>query len=111
MTLDLKACAFDCTAAADDPYSLEGRDPLQFSARLAGLNGSSDGNTTFRAAKQIGQPTTAHSHSLAIQEHSAPSFMEAVLSTTDLVSVIPFSSLKLQSKRRSVQHPRQLYQG
>jgi len=53
VTLDLKACAFDCTATADGPYSPEGRDPLQSSKRLAVLNVCSEGKITIPAAKQI----------------------------------------------------------
>jgi len=56
---------------------------------LAPLNGSSEGKKTNIAAQQVGQPTTAHSGRLAIQEHSAPSFVEAVPLTRDLVNVIP----------------------
>ncbi|KAL0023655.1 hypothetical protein WJX77_011101 [Trebouxia sp. C0004] len=70
------------------PYSPEGRAPLQSPARLAALNGSSEGNRTNSAGKQAGQPATAHSN---IQEHSAPSFVEAASVTRDLVNVIsPF---------------------
>ena len=48
-------------------------------ARLAALNGSSEGRKTNSAAKQVEQPTTVHSNSLAIPEHSVPSFVEAAL--------------------------------
>ena len=58
---------------------------------LTTRNESSEARKTNSAAKQAGQSTIAHSNSLAVPNHSVPSFVEAAPLTRDLVNIMsPF---------------------